>query len=170
MTREIPTTVTQPPSAAATKHDLEIISNGSDLSSCQFMEKINDKVTAIYAQKFKLESFCNGKVDRKKYCILDYELRCGCMLSKIVSVVGSCLTPLKHFPQQLRPETFDKNKFPSQPPSPGPQGYVRDYLSWNTCRLCCLGLLRKLGSSGSPGQLLQQQQTKIVRSLGGGGA
>ena len=95
------------------------------------MEKINDKVTAIYAQKFKLESFCNGKVDRKKYCILDYELRCGCMLSEIVSVVGSCLTPLKHFPQQLRPETFDKNKFPSQSPSPGPQGYIRDHLTWN---------------------------------------
>ena len=95
------------------------------------MEKINDKVTAIYAQKFKLESFCNGKVDRKKYCILDYELRCRCMLSEIVSVVGSCLTPLKHFPQQLRPETFDKNKFPSQPPSPGPQGYIRDHLTWN---------------------------------------
>ena len=33
-----------------------------------------------------------------------------------------------------------------------------------------LVLLRKLGGSGSPGQLLQQQQTKIVRSLGGGGA
>ena len=54
-----------------------------------------------------------------------------CMLSEIVSVVGSCLTPLKHFPQQLRPETFDKNKFPSQPPSPGPQGYIRDHLTWN---------------------------------------
>ena len=28
--------------------------------------------------------------------------------------------------------------------------------------LCSLGLLRKLGSSGSPGQLLQQQQTEKV--------
>ena len=39
--------------------------------------------------------------------------------------------------------------------------------------LCCLDLLRKLGGSGSPGQLLQQQQTKIfnlVQSLTGGGA
>ena len=36
--------------------------------------------------------------------------------------------------------------------------------------LCSLGLLRKLGGSGSPGQLLQQQQTKIVQSLGSGGA
>ena len=36
-----------------------------------------------------------------------------------------------------------------------------------------LSLLRKLGGSGSPGQLLQQQQTKIfnlVQSLIGGGA
>ena len=30
--------------------------------------------------------------------------------------------------------------------------------------LRCLVLLRKLGGSGSPGQLLQQQQTKIVRN------
>jgi len=37
-------------------------------------------------------------------------------------------------------------------------------------RLRLLGLLRKLGGSGSPGQLLQQQQTKIVQSLGSGGA
>ena len=39
--------------------------------------------------------------------------------------------------------------------------------------LCSLGLLNKLGSSGSSGQLLQQQQTKIfnlVQSLIGGGA
>ena len=34
--------------------------------------------------------------------------------------------------------------------------------------LRCLVLLRKLGGSGSPGQLLQQQQTKIVQSLGSG--
>ena len=33
-----------------------------------------------------------------------------------------------------------------------------------------LSLLCKLGGSGSPGQLLQQQQTKIVRSLAVGGA
>ena len=37
-------------------------------------------------------------------------------------------------------------------------------------RLGSFGKLRKLGGSGSPGQLLQQQQTKIVRRLAVGGA
>ena len=31
--------------------------------------------------------------------------------------------------------------------------------------LCSLGLLRKLGGSGSPGQLLQQQQTKMLEKV-----